>query len=163
MINSSYSKGSLISFNIDEDKIFINLSTEFVNWVEGYCASKFDKKCDAINIFKKRKKMNHFFSVPQVFFIKLQHLRHTSSSSSSSIRADSTQSALSIYLSIYLSLYLSLSIYLSIYLYIYICIYICIYRFYRSFLVGPLDCIQCPHRTNVCKFLLVSQLWCVRA
>ena len=29
------------------------------------------------------------------------------------------------------------------------------------FLVGPLNDIQCPHRVNESKFLLVDQHWCV--
>ena len=33
---------------------------------------------------------------------------------------------------------------------------------HQLLLVGPLDWIQCPHRADVCKSLLVGQDWCVR-
>ena len=35
-----------------------------------------------------------------------------------------------------------------------------IHFYQQSFLVSPLDGIQCLHRTDECKFLRVSQHWC---
>ena len=77
-----------------------------------------------------------------------------------------------IYLSIYLFLSLSLSIYIYIYIYIYIIIIIikcwkhgipwlslAIHPNHPSFFAGLLDCIQCLHKADICKSLLVSLHW----
>ena len=66
-----------------------------------------------------------------------------------------------------LSLSLSLSFSLSLCFYQFVCLSVfpsLTVRLYQPLVrVGSLDGIQCPHRADECKSLLVGQHWCVYA
>ena len=97
----------------------------------------------------------HFVPVCHIdFYDKLFHHCHYKTSSSSILSHSFSRF---LFLFHFLSLSVSLSLLHSLSLYLSLSLSVHLYR--PSLRAGPLDCIQYPHRADVCQFLLVGQHW----